>query len=196
MPGVTDISAVILAGGQGSRMGGVDKGLVVYQQRPLIEWALQALRPQVDEILICANRNLDAYAAYTCRVLADTLPNYQGPLAGVLTAMDAVTTEWLLVVPCDTPHLPANLVEGLWQAAQAAEVPIAVAADGVRPHYTIMLVQTKLAPTLRDYLNSGGRAVHRWQQAFHPAQALFPDGSFDNINTPNDLATPSLIKPS
>lgn len=187
MSDVTDISAVILAGGQGSRMKGADKGLIHYQQRPLIEWALQALRPQVNEILISANRNLEAYAAYACRVIPDTLPNFPGPLAGVLAAMDAVTTEWLMVVPCDTPHLPANLVEGLWQAAQIADVPIAIAADTVRTHYTIMLVQTKLAPTLRDYLNSDARAVHRWQQAFHPAQALFPDGCFDNLNTSDDL---------
>jgi molybdopterin-guanine dinucleotide biosynthesis protein A len=185
MQDVTDISAVILAGGQGSRMGGADKGLINYQQRPLIEWALQALRPQVNEILISANRNLEAYAAYTSRVIPDTLPNFPGPLAGVLAAMDAVNAEWLLVVPCDTPHLPANLVEGLWLAARAADV--AIAADTVRMHYTIMLVQTKLAATLRDYLNSGARAVHRWQQAFDPAQALFPDGCFDNLNTPADL---------
>ncbi len=168
-------------------MGGADKGLINYQQRPLIEWALDALRPQVNEIFISANRNLDAYAAYTCRVIPDILPNFPGPLAGVLSAMDAVTTEWLLVVPCDTPHLPANLVGNLWQAAQESDVPMAIAADTVRTHYTIMLVQTKLATTLRDYLNSGAREVHRWQQAFHPSQARFADGCFDNINTPADL---------
>lgn len=195
MPDVTDISAVILAGGRGSRMGGADKGLIAYQQRPLIEWGLQALRPQVSEILISANRNLEVYASYTCRVVPDALPNSPGPLAGILAAMDAVTSKWLLVVPCDTPHLPLNLVEGLWQAAQAADVPMAIAADPVRMHYTIMLVQTKLAATLRDYLNSGGRAVRLWQQAFNPAQARFPHGCFHNINTLGDLTIPTRDLP-
>jgi molybdopterin-guanine dinucleotide biosynthesis protein A len=109
---------VVLAGGLGRRMGGADKGLIEYQGRPLIEWALAALASQVDEIFISANRNLDRYAAYGYRVLPDTLPDFPGPLAGVLAALEAVDTGWLLVVPCDTPHLPADLASRLLQAAQ------------------------------------------------------------------------------
>ncbi|MGB9128090.1 MAG: molybdenum cofactor guanylyltransferase, partial [Thiobacillus sp.] len=99
------VAAVILAGGQGQRMGGADKGLIGYRGRPLIEWALAALSPQVGEILISANRNFETYAAYGHRVLPDTLPDFPGPLAGVLAALEAVNVDWLLVVPCDTPHL-------------------------------------------------------------------------------------------
>lgn len=97
------VAAVILAGGQGRRMGGADKGLLDYRGRPLVEWVLDALAPQVAEILISANRNLDRYARYGRRVLPDALPDFPGPLAGVLAALDAVDTEWLLAVPCDTP---------------------------------------------------------------------------------------------
>lgn len=182
-----ELSAVILAGGRGTRMGGADKGLLDYQQRPLVEWVIEAVRPQVSEVLISANRNLDAYEKYGCRVLPDALPDYPGPLAGVLTAMEAVNTAWLLVVPCDTPHLPANLVQCLWQAATQDDAPIAVAADSVRTHYTLMLVQTRLADSLRDYLHSGQRAVHAWQAQFSPARHVFADGSLDNFNCPADL---------
>lgn len=191
MPAVADaapdVAAVILAGGRGLRMGGADKGLLDYRQRPLIEWVLEAVRPQVSEALISANRNLEVYAKYGCRILPDALPDFPGPLAGVLAAMDAVNTEWLLVVPCDTPYLPADLVRGLWHAAQAEGVSIAIAADTAQAHYTIMLVQTWLAESLRAYLNSGQRAVHLWQQAFNPARALFPGHRFENLNTLKDL---------
>ena len=186
--GVEQIAAVILAGGRGKRMGGADKGLVEYQQRPLIEWVLEAIRPQVGEVLISANRNVDVYAQYGCRVVIDTLPDFPGPLAGVLAAMDAVSTRWLLVVPCDTLHLPADLAQKLLDAAQAEGVPIAVAADAQRDHYTTMLVETRLADSLRDYLVAGQRAVHLWQQAFNSARAMLASHDLQNFNTPGDMA--------
>ena len=181
------LSAVILAGGQGRRMGGADKGLVEYRGRPLIEWLLESLHPQVDEIFISANRNLESYARYGHRVLPDTLPDFPGPLAGVLTAMEAVTSDWLLVVPCDTPHLPADLAYRLLHAARASGAPLAVAADPARVHHTTMLVQTRLADSLRDYLDSGQRAVKHWQAQFPLVQIEFPAGLFDNFNTAADL---------
>ena len=189
MPGsAEEISAVILAGGRGTRMGGADKGLVEYRQRPLIEWVLDAIRPQVSEVLISANRNVDVYAQYGCRVVSDTLPDFPGPLAGVLSAIEAVNTPWLLVTPCDSPHLPANLAQNLLNAAQAADVPIAVAADPQREHYTTMLVHTRLVNSLRDYLQSGQGAVHVWQQGFYPARAIFARDNLQNFNTRADLA--------
>ena len=184
-----NIAAVILAGGRGTRMEGADKGLVEYRQRPLIEWVLQAIRPQVSEVLISANRNIDAYAQYGCRVIQDAIPDFPGPLAGVLAAMEAVTTPWLLVTPCDSPHLPANLAKYLLAAAQAANAPIAVAVDPQREHYTTMLVQTRLADSLRDYLQSGQRAVHAWQQGFNLARAMFADEELWNFNTTDDLSS-------
>lgn len=189
MPVEADVSAVVLAGGRGTRMGGADKGLLEYRQRPLIEWVLEAVRPQVNEVIINANRNLDIYAAYACRLVPDTLPDYPGPLAGVLAAMDVVGTEWLLVVPCDTPHLPADLVQCLRHAAQTGGVPIAIAADASQAHYAIMLVQTSLADSLRRYLKSGARAIHRWQGPFNPTRYTFAAGGFENLNTLADLRT-------
>ena len=190
MPAESDVSAVILAGGRGLRMGGADKGLIEYRQRPLVEWVLDAIRPQASEVLISANRNLEAYAKYGCRVLPDALPDYPGPLAGVLTAMEAVNTAWLLVVSCDTPHLPANLAQCLWHAATQDDRPIAVAADSTRTHYTLMLVQTRLADSLRDALHTGQRAVHSWQAQFSPARHVFADNSLENFNSPVDLKSP------
>ena len=187
MPVGIDVAGVILAGGRGTRMDGADKGLVIYQQRPLIEWMLERVRPQVNEILISANRNLDVYAKYGCRVLPDTLPDYPGPLAGVLTAMEAVSTEWLFVGPCDAPHLPADLVRHLWRAAQANHAPLAVAADAARTHYSIMLVQPRLADSLREYLAAGQHAIHRWQQTLNPARHVFSGHMLANLNTPTDL---------
>lgn len=182
-----DIAAVILAGGRGTRMDGADKGLVEYQQRPLVEWVLDAIRPQVSEVLISANRNIDVYAQYGCCVVKDTLPDFTGPLAGLLAAMAVVNTPWLLVTPCDSPHLPENLAQKLLEVAQAADAPIAIAVDSQREHYTTMLVQTRLADSLRDYLYSGQRAVHAWQQGFKPARAMFTCEDLQNLNTQADL---------
>ena len=188
MPGSAEaISAVILAGGRGTRMAGADKGLVEYRERPLVEWVLDAICPQVSEVLISANRNLDVYAQYGCRVVSDTLPDFPGPLAGVLSAMEVVHAPWLLVTPCDSPHLPANLAPNLLDAAQSAGVPIALAADSQRDHYTTMLVQTRLVDSLRDYLHTGQRAVHGWQQAFNPVGVIFAREELQNFNIPDDL---------
>ena len=177
-----EIAAVILAGGRGMRMGGVDKGWVPYRGRPLVEWVLDALAPQVEEIVISANRTLDRYAATGFRVLPDTLPDFPGPLAGVLAAMRAVSTPWLLVVPCDTPCLPDDLAARLLAGARDADHPLAVAADEARTHYTCFVVRTELAEDLENYLARGERAVHRWQAAFDPVVVHFAAGRLINVN--------------
>lgn len=181
------VAAVVLAGGQGRRMGGVDKGLVEYRGRPLIEWLLDVVRPQVDQVLISANRNLDVYAAYGHRVVADTLPDYPGPLAGVLAALQAVDTRWLLVVPCDTPHLPADLVARLLGAAQQAEVPLAIAADSARTHHTCFIVRTDARAALSAFLQRGERAVRHWQASLPMVSVEFDAAGFANINRPQDM---------
>lgn len=170
-------------------MGGVDKGLIQYQGRPLIEWALATLIPQVDEIFISANRNLDRYAAYGYRVLPDTLADFPGPLAGVLAALEAVETGWLLVVPCDTPHLPADLASRLRQAAQRENVPLAVAADDERVHHSCFLVRTDQRSGLADYLARGERAVRHWQAGLAFATVRFDAACFANFNRSEDLQT-------
>jgi molybdenum cofactor guanylyltransferase len=183
------IAAVVLAGGLGRRMGGADKGLLVYQGRPLIEWMLAALSPQVDEVVISANRSLEAYATYGCRVLPDTLPDYPGPLAGVLAAMQAVESNWLVVAPCDTPHLPGDLVPRLLNAARRANVPLAVAADDSRTHYTCFIVRTDQRDNLAKFLEGGGRAVRHWQAMLASTTVCFEAAAFANVNQPEDLGT-------
>ncbi|MBW8371148.1 MAG: molybdenum cofactor guanylyltransferase [Thiobacillus sp.] len=181
------VAAVILAGGEGRRMGGADKGLIEYQGCPLIEWALAALAPQVEEIVISANRNLDTYAAYGQRVLPDTLPDYPGPLAGVLAAFDAVNADWLVVVPCDTPHLPADLALRLLGAAQLESVPLAVAADESRIHHSCFIVRTDQRDNLAAYLALGERAVRHWQAGLAATTVRFDAACFANFNQPDDL---------
>jgi len=185
--GSAQVTAVILAGGQGRRMGGADKGLIDYQGRPLIEWVLAALTPQVDELVISANRNLDAYAAYGHRVLPDTLPDFPGPLAGVLAALQAVEADWLLVVPCDTPHLPADLALRLLGAAQLESLPLAVAADDARTHHSCFIVRTDQRDNLAAFLARGERAVRHWQANMPSTRVRFDAACFANFNQPRDL---------
>jgi molybdopterin-guanine dinucleotide biosynthesis protein A len=187
MPVTERVAAVILAGGEGRRMGGADKGLVGYRGRPLVEWTLAALVQQVGEIVISANRNLDTYAAYGRRVLPDTLPDFPGPLAGVLAALDAVLADWLLVVPCDTPHLPADLARRLLSAAQQAHVPLAVAEDEGRVHHSCFIVRTDQRATLAAYLARGERAVRLWQAGLASVRVRFDSAGFVNFNRLDDL---------
>jgi molybdenum cofactor guanylyltransferase len=181
------VSAVILAGGQGSRMGGADKGLINYRGRPLVEWVLEVLAPQVDDIVISANRNLERYATYGRRVLPDTLPDFPGPLAGVLAAMLGVQSEWLLVVPCDTPHLPPDLALRLLGQAQLEGVPLAVAADGARIHHSCFIVRTDRRDDLAAFLARGERAVRHWQAGMALTTVRFDAAAFANINRPEEL---------
>lgn len=182
-----ELTAVVLAGGQGRRMGGVDKGLVDYRGRPLVAWVLDALAPQVGDIVVSANRSFERYAAFGHRVLPDTLPDFPGPLAGVLAAMRAATAPWLLVAPCDTPHLPPDLGAHLLEAAVRAGTAIAVAADDTRTHPTCFVARADLAGDLAAYLARGERTVRHWQAAHHPAVARFDAAGFVNFNRPEDL---------
>jgi len=181
------VAAVVLAGGRGSRMGGADKGLIDYRGRPLVQWVLAAIAPQVDELVMSANRNLDVYAALGHRVLPDILPDYPGPLAGVLAALQAVVADWLLVVPCDTPHLPTDLAARLLDAAKREQVPLAVAADALRTHHTCFIVRTDQREYLAAFLARGERAVRHWQAGLPSASVLFDAGCFANFNQPQDL---------
>jgi len=180
-----NISAVILAGGMGRRMGGEDKGLVELDGRPLIAHVIKAIKPQVSRILINANRNREAYAKLGFPVIADELKNYQGPLAGMLTAMKQVSSPWLLAVPCDAPLLPADLASRLFAAAEMDRAEIAVAHDGERLQPVHALLSTALAADLEAYLESGERKIDRWYSRRHMVVVDFSDQpeTFVNINT-------------
>ncbi|BBP05996.1 molybdenum cofactor guanylyltransferase [Sulfuriferula plumbiphila] len=182
------ISAIILAGGAGRRMGGQDKGLVKLHDLPLVVHVLARILPQVDEILISANRNLDDYRALGYPVVMDVTDGFQGPLAGVLAGLHAARHEWVLTVPCDTPLLPADLVQQLVAPLLAGHAEIAVASAGGRAHPAIMVCARRLVDDLDQYLAGGGRAVHGWQARHRTSGVEFADAAaFVNVNQPEDL---------
>ncbi len=181
------LTGVVLAGGKARRLGGVDKGLQPYHGRPLIQYALEILVPLCAEILINANRNLETYRRFGHPVVPDTLPDFQGPLAGILAALQQARTPALLVVPCDSPHLHRDLLERL--AAALTDHDIAIAHDGQRLHPVVMALRTDLTEDLAAWLAGGGRKIDRWTQRH---RWIAVDGSddpdqFRNLNTPEDF---------
>ena len=187
---IDQITAVILAGGMGKRMGGVDKGQFMFNGQPMIEHILSIIRPQVGAILINANRNRDKYAKYGHPVIEDSLPGYKGPLAGFLSGLQHAKSRYLLVVPCDGPFLPADLVSRLATALLNRESDIAVAYDGHRLQPVYALLKTSLLPSLQAFLDAGDRKIDLWYAKHKMALADFSDipQTFRNINTPEDHA--------
>jgi molybdenum cofactor guanylyltransferase len=179
------ITAVILAGGRGRRMGGVDKGLVELNGRPLIEHVIDALASQVRSLMINANRNLVRYQQFGYPVIADSITDYQGPLAGFLAAMEAVETAYIVTVPCDGPLLTDKLVERLVAARERESAEIAVAHDGQRMQPVYALIPVALKPSLQRYLDGGDRKIDLWYARHRVALADFSDlpTTFVNINT-------------
>lgn len=185
---VPELTGVVLAGGRGRRMGGADKGLVPLCGRPLIAHVLDALAPQVGEVLISANRNHEIYAAYGHRVIGDARAGYAGPLAGIASALRAARTPHVLFVPCDAPGLPADLGRRL-VTALAEGGRAAAAHDGVRMQPLFAVLTRDLEPDLQDYLRAGGRAVVEWlaRQTVVTVDFSRQAGAFRNLNTPEDL---------
>lgn len=184
-----DTSGLILAGGQALRMGGVDKGLVEIAGRPMIEHVIDALRPQVGPLLINANRNAGRYAAYGARVVPDSLEGFLGPLAGVLSALEAIDTDYLLTAPCDSPLLAPDLAACMRAALEREGAEIVVAHDGERQQPVFLLLGRSLAPDLRDYLSGGGRKIDRWFPRHRLAEADLGHRreSFINVNDAGEL---------
>jgi len=191
------ISGLILAGGRGSRMGNVDKGLQPFRSSTMVEHVLERLRPQVGPLAISANRNLDAYRAFGTLVLpdevADGVEAYPGPLAGLEAGLRHCATPYLLAVPCDSPFLPRDLAERLLAALQQADADIAYAATQepgmrVQPHPVFCLVRAERLPQLSAYLAEGGRRVDGWHRDLTSVEVIFDDAdAFRNINTPDEL---------
>jgi molybdenum cofactor guanylyltransferase len=192
-----DITGVILAGGRGSRMGGVDKGLQNFNGMPLALHALMRLSPQVSQVMINANRNLSAYEAFGVPVWPDVLADYAGPLAGFLTALERCETPWLVTVPCDTPRFPQDLVARLARTAQDEDTDIAMAAareqDGeLRIQPVFCLLRVELLESLVRFTHGGGRKIDAWTGAHKTAIVPFdaPDDdprAFLNANTLAEL---------
>ena len=183
------ITGVILAGGQGRRMGGVDKGLRELRGKPMIEWVLDRFTPQVDEVLINANQNLDVYARYGHRVIADEIGGYAGPLAGLQRGLSEARHPLVATVPCDSPFLPADLVVRLGAALQAQHAQLAVAGTGHQPHPVFCLCRRDVLPHLTQFLADGGRKIDTWYATLRVAEVAFDDQprAFSNINTLEEL---------
>ncbi len=181
------ITAAILAGGAGSRLGGRDKGLQPLAGRPLIAHVLAALRPQAGTTLIVANRHRERYAAFA-PVVSDAVPGFRGPLAGIAAALAACRSDWLLTAPVDCPVPPCDLARRLWAAARAAGARLAVAHDGTRPQPLFALYARDLAGAAAEALASD-LPVWRWQETLGAAVADFVDvpAAFANLNTAADF---------
>lgn len=180
------VTGLVLAGGQARRMGGIDKGLVEIAGRPMIEHVLEALRLQVGTVMINANRNLEAYRRYGYPVVPDALGGFLGPLAGTLTALERIDTEYLLTVPCDSPLLAPDLAQRMAAAAAVDGAEVTVAHDGERQQPVFLLLRRDLAGSLRAFLAAGERKIDRWFAGHRLAEADLADraASFVNVNDP------------
>lgn len=183
-----DVTAVILAGGRATRMGGVDKGLISVNDRPMIAWVIDALRPQVADILISANRNRDEYAEFGYPVIDDGDDEFRGPLAGLASCMQVARTPYIALAPCDSPLLSSDLVPRLYTALSATGSRIAIAHDGNRLQPVFALLESALLDDLTGYLDGGGRKIDQWYARHGNLTVDFSDvtGSFANINAPDD----------
>jgi molybdenum cofactor guanylyltransferase len=186
------ITGLILAGGRGSRMGGVDKGLQNHQGSTLAMHALLRLGPQVGEMMINANRNLAAYEAMGVPVWPDALPDYAGPLAGFLAGLEHCETPYMVTVPCDSPLFPLDLVERLAQALETHDAPIAMAAtregDALQVQPVFCLMKTELIESLIRFTQGGQRKIDRWTAQHRCVEVAFDDPlAFANANTLAEL---------
>ncbi len=181
------VTGIVLAGGQGRRMGGVDKGLQLLRGKPMVAWALERLTPQVAEVIVNANQNLEAYAAFGHRVVPDAIGGFAGPLAGLHAGLSAVSHPLAVTVPCDSPFLPLDLVARLQAALKANE--LAVAKTGDQAHPVFSLVRTSVREHLERFLSGGGRKIDAWYATLKVVEVSFDDESdaFRNINTREEL---------
>lgn len=183
------ISAVILAGGQAKRMGGVDKGLQPLQGKPLFQFIYDRLHSQVEHISVNANRNQAIYAAAGLPVFGDNIEGFQGPLSGILTALERSETDFVLFVPCDSPFFPENLLEKLKSAVVFHGVSIAYVHDGEREHPTFCLMARSLKEKLAAYLAAGERRMLQFMRQNGAVSVDFSENkaAFTNINTLDEL---------
>lgn len=186
----TDITGIVLAGGQGRRMGSVDKGLVELDGRALVAHVIDRLGPQVAALVINANQNRDRYAAFGHAVVADAIGGFAGPLAGLHAGLSAATTPYVVTSPCDSPFLPHDLVERLAAAFEQTPLDLAVARTFEQPHPVFSLVKRGVLPHLEAFLRAGGRKIDAWYRSLRVAEVSFDDeaDAFRNINTAAELA--------
>lgn len=185
----TKVTGVILAGGLARRMNNQDKGLIHFKGRPLVSYAIDAMTAVTDRLIINANRNIERYRQFGLPVVADQTGSFDGPLAGVLTAMIHAETDILLVMPCDSPLFEAKHLQKLLSVRGELDADVAVAFDGVRLHPVFLAVKTALKTGLQDYLDSGQRKLENWLQQQNMVKADFSSEPqlFINLNTMAEL---------
>jgi molybdopterin-guanine dinucleotide biosynthesis protein A len=183
------VTGVILAGGQGRRMGGVDKGLRALRGRPMVAWVLERFSPQVDELLINANQNAATYEAFGHRVIPDVIPGFAGPLAGLHRGLTEAAHELVATAPCDSPFLPDDLVGRLLAALEREGADLSVAKTGEQPHPVFCLCRKSMLPGLTEFLSGGGRKIDAWYSRIKAVEVLFDDqpDAFSNVNTEAEL---------
>lgn len=188
------ISAIILSGGLATRMNGVDKGLVSMQNMPLVQHVIKRLAPQVDEILINANREIAQYKTFGYPVLQDEISGFVGPLAGFSLGLKYCKHDYVLTVPCDSPLLPVDLAQRLMTSLLKNHADIVVASSQGNVHPVFSLCKKNVLPSLDTYLAQGERRVSAWQKSQRYIEVDFSDceEAFINLNSPEDLATLEL----
>jgi molybdopterin-guanine dinucleotide biosynthesis protein A len=190
MTAARDVTGIVLAGGQGRRMGGIDKGLVALGGRAMVEHVIERLSPQVGAILVNANQNAGQYAAFGHPVVADAVGGFAGPLAGLHAGMTVAATPFVVTVPCDSPFLPVDLVTRLAAGLAGANAQLAVARTFDQPHPVFALVRRDVLPHLSAFLQGGGRKIDLWYASLRVVEVSFDDcaEAFRNINTRDELA--------
>jgi molybdenum cofactor guanylyltransferase len=184
---MTAVSGIVLAGGLGRRMGGVDKGLQQLRGKPMVQWVLERLAPQVDEIIVNANQNAEEYRKFGHKVVADDIAGFAGPLAGLHAGLKAAAHPLVATVPCDSPFLPPDLIERLSGSLQSND--LAVAKTGEQPHPVFALVRRHCLESLEAFLAQGGRKIDAWYASLKVIEVSFDDeaDAFRNINTRDEL---------
>ena len=188
-----DITGLILAGGRAQRMGGIDKGLIPFHGKPLVESAIAKLKPQVQTIVINANRSITKYATYGYAVIMDETPDFSGPLAGFSVGLKACRTPYLLTSPCDSPLLPNNLAELLAAEMERGDFQLVYASskevDGkVWAQPVFCLMRSNLQDSLNQFLQKGDFKIDRWFKELRSSTVIFDDAQvFANVNTPEEL---------
>jgi len=184
------ITGVVLAGGLGRRMGGVDKGLRPLHGQPMGAAVIERFAAQVNVLLINANQNIEIYSQFGYRVVPDVIGGYAGPLAGLHAALTAATHPLVATAPCDSPFLPTDVVVRLHEAMLANQAQLAVAKTGEQAHPVFCLCQRDILPHLEQFLASGGRKIDLWYATLRVVEVGFDDvaDAFSNINSPQELA--------
>ena len=184
------LTTIILSGGRATRMGDVDKGLISLQNKPLIQHVISRLQPQVNKILINANREITQYETFGLPVLQDEMPDFLGPLAGMVLGLKHAKHDLVLSVPCDSPLLPLDLVARLYNGMAESLMDIAVASSDGNAHPVFCLMKKSVLPSLIAFLDAGERKVSAWQKSQKYVEVDFSDctDAFVNLNTPQDLA--------